>query len=62
MNSGNFIIILTATFPALAISSFLFSLAIYFQAPEAHPETQDRVDNLEHLEDIVPAFIEEIRL
>ena len=61
MNSGNFIIILTATFPALAISSFLFSLAIYFQAPEAHPETQDRVDNLEHLEDIVPAFIEEIR-
>ena len=61
MNSSNFIILLTATFPALAISSLLFSLATYFRPPEAHPETQDRVDNLEDLEDIVPSLIEEVR-
>ena len=61
MNSSNFIILLTATFPALAISSFYFSLATYFRAPEAHPETQDRVDNLEDLEDIVPSLVEEVR-
>jgi len=61
MNSSNFIILLTATFPALAISSVLFSLATYFRAPEAHPETQDLVDNLEDLEDIVPSLVEEVR-
>ncbi|KAI4703196.1 hypothetical protein J4E81_002073 [Alternaria sp. BMP 2799] len=33
----------------------------YFRAPEAHPETQDRVDNLEDLEDIVPSLVEEVR-
>ncbi|KAI4690777.1 uncharacterized protein J4E88_002250 [Alternaria novae-zelandiae] len=61
MNSSNVIILLSATFPALAISSFLFSLATYFRTPEAHPETQDRVDNLEDLEDIVPSLVEEVR-
>ncbi|KAH6878193.1 hypothetical protein BKA58DRAFT_398277 [Alternaria rosae] len=60
MNSGNFIILLTATFPALAISSFLFSLATYFRPPGAHSGTQDRLGDLEDMEDIIPALIQEV--
>ncbi|CAI9633241.1 unnamed protein product [Alternaria burnsii] len=61
MNSGTFIILLTVTFPTLAILSFLFSLATYFLPPRAHPGTRARVENLEELWDIIPEIVEHIR-
>jgi hypothetical protein len=60
MNSGQFILLLTATFPALAVLSFFFSLATYFRPPGAHAEAQDRVEILEELEDVVTALIADI--
>ena len=61
MNSGTFIILLTVTFPTLAILSFLFSLATYFLPPRVHPGTRARVENLEELLDIIPEIVEHIK-
>jgi hypothetical protein len=60
MDSGQFILLLTATFPALAVLSFFFSLATYFRPSGAHAGTQDRVESLEELEDAVTALITDI--
>ena len=57
MNNGTFIIILTAVFPTLAILSFLFSLATYFQPLRARPETRARGESLEELCDITLALV-----
>lgn len=61
MNSGTFIILLTVIFPALAILSFLFSIATYFLPPRVHSGTTARVENLEELWDIIPEIVEQIR-
>ena len=61
MNSGTFIILLTVTFPTLAIISFLFSLATYILPPRVHTGTRARVENLEELLDIIPEIVEHIK-